>query len=264
MQAKMLDQFRLDGRICFLSGATGHLGRIMAEALAGAGACVLVNARSEAAVSDLVKHLKSHGGEASAFSFDVTDQKAIWRAIERIGREHDRLDIIVNNASAGRAGGFEEIEASDFEQSYQVNVVAAFELVKAALPLLKKSPFASVINIASMYGTVSPDPAIYGSSGANNPPSYGAAKAALIQFTRYAACHFAPHIRVNCISPGPFPAQRFLDSDPAFHSRLESKVPMRRTGQPCELQGPLLFLASNASSYVTGVNLAVDGGWTAW
>ena len=122
-----------------------------------------------------------------------------------------------------------------------------------------------MVNIASMYGSVSPDPAIYGDSGANNPPSYGAAKAGLIQFTRYAACHFAAErIRVNCISPGPFPAQRYFDQDPEFRRRLENKIPMRRTGDPQEIRGPLLFLASDASSYVTGINLPVDGGWTAW
>src|SRR5213596_2959714 len=161
------------------------------------------------------------------------------------------------------------MEPADFEQPYRVNVVAAFQIVKAALPLLraaaKLTAGASVVNIASMYGSVSPDPTIYGSSGANNPPSYGSAKAGLIQFTKYAACHFArERIRVNCISPGPFPAQQYLDNDPEFHGRLRSKTPLARTGDPREMQGPLLFLASDASSYVTGINLPVDGGWTAW
>jgi NAD(P)-dependent dehydrogenase (short-subunit alcohol dehydrogenase family) len=116
-----------------------------------------------------------------------------------------------------------------------------------------------------MYASVSPDASIYGVSGANSPPYYGSAKAALIQLTRYTACHLAAdRIRVNSISPGPFPAAQFLQRDPEFASRLSAKVPMRRTGNPEELQGPLLFLASDASSYVTGANLAVDGGWTAW
>lgn len=116
-----------------------------------------------------------------------------------------------------------------------------------------------------MYGSVSPDPSIYGTSGLNNPPYYGAAKAGLIQLTRYAACHLAAdRIRVNCISPGPFPSPQALERDPGFHGRLNAKNPMRRTGEPAELAGPLLFLASDASSYVTGTNLAVDGGWTAW
>jgi len=269
MQANVCDRFRLDGRVCFLSGATGHLGPAMAEALASAGAWVLANGRNADAVASLVSDLHGKGGKASAFSFDVTDRAAVKDAIDQIGKEHGRLDVIVNNASSGRTGTFEETSSADFEELYRVNVVAAFQIMQTALPLLRKSAAftagASVVNVASMYGSVSPDPAIYGNSGANNPPSYGAAKAALIQLTRYAACHFAPEkVRVNCISPGPFPARHYLDRDPEFHSRLKAKVPMQRTGEARELQGPLLFLASDASSFVTGVNLAVDGGWTAW
>jgi NAD(P)-dependent dehydrogenase (short-subunit alcohol dehydrogenase family) len=187
-----------------------------------------------------------------------------------IAAKFERLDILVNNASAGRPGTLETASTADFEESYRVNVIAAFALLQAATPLLKAAAQrnaggSSVINIASMYGSVSPDPAIYGSSGANNPPYYGAAKAGMIQLTRYAACHLAADkIRVNCISPGAFPAEQYLQRDPAFRERLNSKNPMHRVGEPSELQGPLLFLASDASSYVTGINLAVDGGWTAW
>jgi NAD(P)-dependent dehydrogenase (short-subunit alcohol dehydrogenase family) len=189
--------------------------------------------------------------------------------VEQIKREHGRLDVVVNNASAGRTGKLEEMTTDDFEQLYRVNVIGSFHIIRAALPLLRESAKltggASVVNVASMYGSVSPDPSIYGSSGANSPPSYGAAKAGLIQFTRYAACHLAgDRIRVNSISPGPFPAEEYLDKDPEFRGRLEAKSPMRRTGDATELQGPLLFLASDASSYVTGIDLPVDGGWTAW
>jgi NAD(P)-dependent dehydrogenase (short-subunit alcohol dehydrogenase family) len=116
-----------------------------------------------------------------------------------------------------------------------------------------------------MYGMVSPDPRIYGNSGQNNPPFYGAAKGALLQLTRYAACHLASHkIRVNAISPGPFPAGNLQESNPAFYKELCNKNPMNRIGHPDELAGAILFLASDAASFVTGINLPVDGGWTAW
>jgi NAD(P)-dependent dehydrogenase (short-subunit alcohol dehydrogenase family) len=269
MRASVCERFRLDGRVCFLSGATGQLGTVMAEALAAAGAHVLVNARTVDAVNTLVAELRSKGGKASAACFDVTDEDAVHAGVNEIRGQHGRLDVIVNNASSGRSGTFESITAADLEQAYRVNVIAAFQILQAGLPLLKESAKlnggASVVNISSMYGSVSPDPSIYGSSGADNPPSYGSAKAGVIQFTRYAACHLAPdRIRVNSISPGPFPAQRYLDNDPEFYQRLIARVPLRRTGDPRELQGPLLFLASDASSFVTGINLPVDGGWTAW
>jgi NAD(P)-dependent dehydrogenase (short-subunit alcohol dehydrogenase family) len=270
LQADAIARFRLDGRVAFLSGATGHLGRAMAVAMASAGAHVVLNARNADALESLAKTLQDQGQKVSVACCDITDKGAVGEHIAKIGREHGRLDVIVNNASAGRTGTIESASAEDFEQLYRVNVVASFEILQAALPLLRESARktpggASVVNIASMYGSVSPDPSIYGTSGANNPPHYGAAKAALIQFTRYAACHLASdRIRVNCISPGPFPAAKYLERDPQFAERLSAKNPMGRIGDPMELQGPLLFLASDASSYVTGIDLAVDGGWTAW
>ncbi len=262
--------FRLDGRVAFLSGAAGHLGRPMAKALASAGAHVVLNGRTQDGLALLAEELESAGLSASIACFDVTDGAAMRQHLRRIGEKYGRLDVLVNNASPSKPGTIESATVDDFNQLYRVNVVAAFELLQVAIPLLKeagsKTPGgASVINIASMYGTVSPDPSIYGTSGANNPPYYGAAKAALIQFTRYAACHLGTErIRVNSISPGPFPDAKYLEQDADFHGQLKAKNPMHRTGDPAEMQGPLLFLASDASSYVTGVNLAVDGGWTAW
>jgi NAD(P)-dependent dehydrogenase (short-subunit alcohol dehydrogenase family) len=262
--------FRLDGRVAFLSGAAGLLGRPMAKALASAGAHVVLNGRTRGPLDAVAEELKNAGLSASVACFDVTDETAMRRHIDLIGERHGRLDVLVNNASAGSPGTIESATAQDFEQVYRVNVIAAFQLLQTATPLLKEAATrnaggASVINIASMYGGVSPDPSIYGTSGANSPPYYGPAKAGLIQLTRYAACHLAgQNIRVNCVSPGPFPSAKYLERDPEFHGRLQAKNPMHRTGQHWELQGPLLFLASDASSYVTGINLAVDGGWTAW
>jgi NAD(P)-dependent dehydrogenase (short-subunit alcohol dehydrogenase family) len=267
---EVLAQFQLQGRVALLTGATGHLGKSMARALAEAGAHVVLNARNRKALEALAAELGSHGGSISIACFDVTDEAAPRTALDQIAEKHGRLDVLVNNASAGRPGTFESATPADFDQAYRINVTAAFQLLQLSVPLLKESARqtpggASVINIASMYGIVSPDPSIYGVSGANNPPHYGAAKAGLIQLTRYAACHLAPErIRVNCISPGPFPSPHFLERDAGFAACLAAKVPLGRTGNPNELQGPLLFLASDASSYVTGANLVVDGGWTAW
>jgi len=266
----LVSLFRLDGRVAFLSGATGLLGRPMAHALAWAGAHVILNARSAVELDALATELCDQGFAASTACFDVADSGAVEEFVAEVTTRHKRLDILVNNAYSGRPGTIESATTEDFEQAYRVSVIAPFQIVRMALPLLKTSARlvpggASVINIGSMYGTVSPDPAIYGTSGANSPPYYGAAKAALIQMTRYAACHLATdRIRVNSICPGPFPAHEYLENDPGFCAKLEEKIPMHRTGLPHELQGPLLFLASDASSYLTGANLPVDGGWTAW
>jgi NAD(P)-dependent dehydrogenase (short-subunit alcohol dehydrogenase family) len=262
--------FRIDGRIALLTGATGHLGQAMAEGLARAGAHVILNGRSAEKVDRLKKTLKAQGLCVSGAAFDITDTGVVEAQIQRIAEEHGQLDILVNNAYSGRPGTMAGSTSQDFENAYRIAVTAVFSMVQLCLPLLKAAAQrhaagASVINIGSMYGMVSPNASIYGDSGLNSPPYYGAAKAALIQLTRYTACHLAPErIRVNCISPGPFPASEFVEKNPAFHQKLCAQSPMGRTGEPRELIGPLLFLSSDASSYVTGINLPVDGGWTSW
>jgi NAD(P)-dependent dehydrogenase (short-subunit alcohol dehydrogenase family) len=262
--------FRLDGRNALITGATGYLGKAMVEGLARAGAHVIMNSRSAEEVDKLMKAFQAQRLQVSAAVFDVTDPVALKAHISRIAEEHGRLDILVNNAYSGRPGTIDRSTPQDFEGAYTVAVTAAFSLMQSCLPLLKAAAQnhpagASVINIGSMYGMVSPNPSIYGDSGLNSPPYYAAAKAAIIQLTRYMACHLAPEqVRVNCISPGPFPRAEYVEKNPAFHQKLCAQTPMGRTGEPAELIGPLLFLSSDASSYVTGINLPVDGGWTSW
>ncbi len=268
--SKFNELFRLNGRIALITGATGYLGKSFTTALCQAGAHVILNGRTSEKLEQFAKQLTSNGNRVSLAPFDITQEHLIEENISRIAAKHGRLDIIVNNAYAGRSSTFETATWQDFDNSYRVTVTVAFRIIQIAKPLLEEAAKqnlggASVINIASMYGVVSPDAAIYGDSGANNPPYYGSAKAGLIQLTRYAACHLATSkIRVNCISPGPFPSPDIVEKNPTFHKELCRKNPMHRIGYPDDLIGPLLFLASDASAYVTGINLPVDGGWTAW
>jgi NAD(P)-dependent dehydrogenase (short-subunit alcohol dehydrogenase family) len=169
----------------------------------------------------------------------------------------------------GGAGSIEHAESEAYAASYGVTVVAAQNLLKSMLPNLrlavKQSGDASVINMTSMYALVSPDQRIYESANAVNPPFYGAAKAALLQWTRYAACEFGKEgIRVNAVSPGPFPSLAVQSTNPRLVKKLIEKVPMARIGASDEIKGPLLFLASTAASFVNGANVVVDGGWTSW
>ncbi len=267
---KKNNAFDLKGRTVLLTGATGWLGQKMAFGLAEAQAHVLVNSRSSAKCLQLASAIKRKGLKASPLPFDVTDEEEISKAFAVIKKNFKGLDVLINNAYVPSAKTLDQSSARDFRDSYEIAVVAPFLLLQGALPLLKEAAKknhggASVINIASMYGSVSPDPSIYEDSKMNNPPYYGAAKAALIQFTRYAACHLAPFkIRVNAISPGPFPSAEARRKYPAFFRALRRKVPLGRVGNPEELQGAVVFLSSDASSFITGVNLPVDGGWTAW
>jgi NAD(P)-dependent dehydrogenase (short-subunit alcohol dehydrogenase family) len=258
----MRDPFRLDGRVAFISGAAGHLGQAMTRALLNAGAHVVLNGRNSDRLAAFKAKLADEGhSRTSTACFDMGDTAALKAFFANVRQ----LDILVNNAITVSMGTIEGSTADDFAKAYDSGVRAAFEAMRAAQELLRISTGASVINIASMYGTVSPDPAIYGDSGLNSPPAYGPAKAALIQLTRYMACHWgAENIRVNAVAPGPFPRDEFQRAHPAFVERLAAKAPLKRIGQAHEIGGAVTFLASDAASYVTGAVLPVDGGWTAW
>ncbi len=261
--------FRLDGKVCLVTGGAGHLGAAMSTALAEAGGHVCILGRTHSTLAGLVKRLTDRGLAAEAVASDVTMAEDIKSLVADLRTRHGKLDVLINNAYAGRPGVMANSKASDYVNAVEIAVAAAAELVNAAHGLLRKAVEsngdASVINISSMYGMVSPDPRVYGQSGMNNPPHYGAAKAALLQYTRYAAVHLAAEgIRVNAISPGAFPPESAQQRDPAFAAALTQKVPMGRLGKPEDLAGAAVFLASSASRFVTGANLPVDGGWTAW
>lgn len=258
--------FSLDGKTALVTGAGGYLGEAISHCLADAGAHVLVNGRSEVRVLSLVNSICSKGLSAEAAIFDVTDKDAVSDYFNQ--RDGLPLHVLINNAYSGGAGSIETSDESAFRDSYDIAVVASHNLVRSALPSLRLAAEideASVINICSMYGVVSPDIRLYSSPEGANPPFYGAAKAALLQWTRYAACEFGKErIRFNAISPGPFPSDKVKNMSPDFVKRLSKKVPMGRVGLPAELKGPILFLATPASSFVNGANIPVDGGWTCW
>ena len=262
-----LSQFSLSGRTVLLTGATGYLGVAIAWSLAKSGATVLVNSRSEENSERLVQELQQANLLAEKAVFDVTNQSEIDHFF--IKREYEPLHCLINNAYGGSGGTIECSSAEAYTKSFDVGLTSAHRLVVASLSGLRNSVNkvgdASVINIASMYGMVSPKLRNYDTAEGSNPPFYGAAKAALIQWTRYAACEFGSEgIRVNSISPGAFPSQSVQEKSPDFIKRLEGNIPMGRIGRAEEVCGSVIFLASSASTYVNGANLAVDGGWTAW
>lgn len=258
----------LAGRTALVTGATGYLGRSMCHALAKAGAHVIVNARKAAPCDALVAELEARNLSAEAAVFDVTNADSVAQFIDR-RRAETPLHILVNNAASGRGGTMETVTDRDFADAYEIAVIAAQRLIRGFLPALRAARIqdsdAAIVNIASMYGLVSPDLSNYDSAQGSNPPFYGAAKAGLIQLTRYTACEFAPEgIRCNAIAPGPFPKSEVQRDLPEMVTRLVARVPMRRIGQAAEIGGPVVFLASPVASYVTGAVLPVDGGWTAW
>lgn len=257
--------FDLSGKHILLTGATGYIGSQVAFGLAQLGAIIHVNSRTVAACERLVEQINSKGYRAVLASFDVTKDEAVKEYASSLFQ----LDVLINNSYSGVGGTILSALTENYIDSYRSSVVSSANLIKVFEPFLSdaasRTGNASIINIASMYGMVSPDARIYDTKEGTNPPFYGAAKAALIQLTKYAACELADkNIRVNCVSPGPFPSDAAKARAPDLIDKIVSKVPLGRVGLPVELVGPIAFLASDASSYVTGVNIPVDGGWTSW
>ena len=257
--------FRLDGRTAFVSGGAGHLGAAMVRALAAEGAHVIVNGRDAARLDAFRATMAAEGHDVSTACFDMMDFAASRAFFGGLAR----LDVLINNAVTVKPGKVESQTGEDFDIAYRSTVTAAFEAMRAAEAALDAAVaaagHASVVNIATMYAHVSPDPRIYSEIGLNSPPAYGPAKAGLVQLTRHMAAHWGPkRIRVNSVSPGPFPNPSIAAAKPAFAARLAEKTMLGRIGQPEEIAGAVVFLAGDNASFVTGIDLGVDGGWRSW
>ncbi|MFF5295738.1 SDR family NAD(P)-dependent oxidoreductase [Paractinoplanes globisporus] len=253
------DLFGLDGKVAVVTGATGRLGPVMAEALAGAGARVWLVGRDQGRLDALAAKL---GCEAARC--DVTVDDDVVALGETLRRAGGRVDVLVHNAHVGRGGSLRSAKPADYLAAADLALAAFQRLLDATRDLLVAAAADSspaVIAIASMYGLVSPKPHLYDTPEAGNPPYYGAVKAGLVQLARYAAVELGPAgVRVNCLTPGAFPG----GGDPSLLARLGSQTPLGRVGDPAEIATSVLYLASPRSSFTTGANLVVDGGWTAW
>lgn len=261
----------LKGRNILLTGATGYFGLPIAKEIILSGANLLITGRNEESLSAVINQMpREFRGSCYQFVADLSKAEDVIQLCVNISKNFSAIHGIVNNAYCGRVGNIELIDPEDFVLACQLNIITPFLLVRELSPNLicgavEFDGGASVVNISSMYGTVSPDPRIYHDAAGNNPAHYGASKAGLTQLTRYLACHLGPHgIRVNSISPGPFPRAGKGAQAEQFIRKLEAKVPMARIGQPEEIAGPVVFLLSAAASYINGANIPVDGGWTAW
>jgi len=243
----------LDGRVAVVTGASSGLGVRFATVLHAAGAKLVVTARREDRLRKLAADL---GGEVAFVAGDLREPAVRSAVVDAAASRFGRLDILVNNAGVCDGAPLEDQSLADLTGVLDLNLVAAVDLCRLAAPLLFAQPGSTVINVASIYGLV----------GSREPiAAYNASKGALVNFTRHLAAQWGRRgVRVNALAPGFFPTPMTGDlTDPAQRAMIEQRTLLGRVPDLAEIDGPLLFLASDAATYVTGHVLAVDGGWTA-
>ena len=256
------------GRVVLITGACGRLGAVFADALAELGASIVILDRDPQRCADLAANIsKTHGVETLSLPIDLADEAAVTSVPATILKRFERLDVLINNAAftgmsglAGWVSPFIEQRADSWRNALEINLTVPFVLAQACAPALEASGHGAIINLISIYGMVGPDMRLYEQTPMGNPAAYAASKGGLLQLTRWLSTVLAPAIRVNSISPGGV----FAQQPEAFHARYNERTPLKRMAVEEDLKGAAVYLASDLSSYVTGHNLVVDGGWTAW
>lgn len=265
--------FRLDGQVAVVTGACGKLGPVWAEALLHAGASVAALDLTGAPESESYSVVATQAGDRlQRFDCDVTNRISVEQAVDATVRQFGEPTILVNNAgvdqppdSGGNRSRIEDWPADQFRRMVEVNLLGTFQVTQVVGGRMAARGCGAIVNIGSLYASVSPDQRFYDHLAGTLPfmksPAYGASKAAVVNMTSYFATLWgAQGVRVNTLSPGGV----LGGQDDQFKTKYCARVPLGRMAQADDLGGPLVFLASPASSYVTGHELRVDGGFTAW
>jgi NAD(P)-dependent dehydrogenase (short-subunit alcohol dehydrogenase family) len=258
-----MSPFHFDHQDIWVFGGAGYLGRAVISLLATLEArvlCVDLEDRAHLAVNEL--NLQSRVTPATLDATNVAAVEAFVQA-QIAARGVPQSVVVMTYASTAKR--LEDLKLDDFDHANHGNLTATFMLARAVAHAMKDCGKGSLVLFSSMDGTVSPDMRVYEPPMSPNPVEYGVGKAGVRQMARYLAVHYGKSgVRCNTISPGPFPKPHIQREQPEFVERLSQKVPLGRVGQALEIAGAVAFLLSDASSYMTGQNLAVDGGWTSW
>ncbi len=256
---KYTELFSCREKVAVVTGGTGLIGKEIVKGFAQAGAIVYV-ADIEAPDNDTWKDCPA----VRNIYFDITSETAVQNGIATILNEQDTIDILVNSAYPRTKDWglpFEQIPMASWQTNLDTHLGGYFLSCQKVAEQMKRQQSGSIINIASIYGVVAPDFSLYEKTDLTMPAAYSAIKGGIITFTKYLATYYAPYnVRANTISPGGV----FDGQAPTFVEKYIQKTPLGRMGQPADIVGAAIYLASEASSYMTGQNLIIDGGWTAW
>jgi NAD(P)-dependent dehydrogenase (short-subunit alcohol dehydrogenase family) len=255
----VLEQFRLNDKVALVTGGAGLFGRQIVRALAEAGAKVFVASRDVAKLQEQAKDLNAGGLDVTALELDQKSEESIKKVLGEIVARAGRVDILVNNAVLRTMRGWSS-EAQAFAESMAVNATGLFMMTRAFGDQMASQGGGSIINVGSIQGSLGPDFTLYDGLSMDAPPDYFFHKGGLLQLTRYVAAKLGPKgVRVNVISPGGFLAGQ----DKTFVDRYADRTFLGRLANETDLAGVIVFLASDASAYITGANIPVDGGYTA-
>lgn len=265
MDAKKL--FDLSNKTIILTGASGFLGSSYADGLSQVGAnIVLCDINFNGCREIEARIRKKYETNPISIKLDVTNSKSITNLVNKVTKKYSTIDVLVNNAayqgdSKIRTMNFENLDINSWNKAMDVNLTGIFRLCQKIGKVMRKQKFGNIINISSIYGMVGADQRIYGSSGLNSAVFYATTKSAVLNLTRYLASYWnRTGIRVNTLSPGGVENNQ----EKNFIKKYSEKTMIGRMAKNDEYVGALIFLASDASSYMTGSNLIIDGGWTAW
>lgn len=255
-----LDLFRLDGKTAIVTGGGRGLGRYMAEALADAGANVVVCSRKQEPLDEVKQEIEARGGKALAIAADVTEAEDVEKVVGGAEETFGSIDILVNNSGATWGAPAAEMPHEKFDHVVRVNVRGTFLMSQAVgRRMIERGSGGTIVNISSVAGIIGGHPDYMQTIG------YNSSKGAIISMTRDLATSWAPHnITVNAIAPGWFPTRMSGGLIEKFEEEMLSGIPLHRFGSPEELKGVIVFLASPAAAYMTGQTVVVDGGTTAW
>jgi len=256
--------FDLSGKVALITGGTGWLGTSLSRALAEAGAAVVISSRDTSRAGDAAANLPTPGTATHhGVALDHTNPESIASGFAAAVEAAGQVDILINNGLEPIGHDLTDCSFEEFHR-HQINTAGYFELVRTLRNhVVERKTDGSAILLGSMYGQVASYPDAYKGVSTASPAAYHAHKGGVIHLTRHLAAYYADdQVRVNCLSPGPFPAIAKVPKE--MVQRLSEKLPMKRMGLPHELKGALILLASDAGSYITGQNITVDGGWTAW
>ncbi|MGC9317332.1 MAG: SDR family NAD(P)-dependent oxidoreductase [Armatimonadota bacterium] len=256
------EMFSLDGKVIIVTGGTRRYGSAFCDGLAEAQATVCLTSRSQERADERAEEIRQRGYEAHGYALELADDDSIEQFVQAVLHDHGRIDVLINNARALPPAAFGAITREELHASFDVNIIGAALLTRRVVEEMRAAGGGNIINIGSIYGMGGQYPTIYKDPEKSLSMDYPLQKGGVIAWTKQLATILAGDgIRANCLSLG---GLREESHDDHFLEGYRLRTPMRRMARAEDVKGPIVFLASDASGYMTGANLVVDGGWTAW